>query len=50
LKKNEIYIILIAAAFLYLLNRAKKTETKQTFLKETEEVQPQINGILDTTF
>jgi len=46
LKKNDLYIILIAAAFFYFLNKGKKTDQKQIIIKEV----PKVAGITETTF
>jgi hypothetical protein len=46
LKKNDVYIILIAAAFFYFLNKTKKADEKQIFIKEL----PKVAGITETTF
>jgi hypothetical protein len=47
LKKNDIYLILIAATFFYFFSKMKDKQPKQIFIKE--EV-PQVNGILENTF
>jgi len=47
LKKNDIYLILIAATFFYLFSKMKDKQPKQILIKE--EV-PQINGVLGNTF